>query len=654
MPVKRRGSNILTLLALIWWLPQFANAQDATGNPSHSGTSQSTLPDDDHDDPPRLSDRHDVAAFLDGFLTAQLAEEHVAGAAVAVVLGDKIIYSGGFGYADVQQQTKVDPATTMFRVGSVSKLFLWTAVMKLVEQGKLDLDEDVNTYLAGSGILVPDTFERPITVKDLMCHTPGFDDYVIGLFARGPQDLKPIEQLMRLQLPERVRPPGDLASYSNHGSLLAAVIVQQISGMSWEEFVRKQILDPLQLANTTLDQPPQDQLPQALCHGYTYNGGSGTFNEQGFEYIPAAPAGCVSASAEDMARFMIAHLNQGKFNDARILQAATVAQMHSRSHWHDQRLDAMCHGFWELHRNGQRILQHGGDTQIFHSLLAILPDQKVGIFVSYNTDTGAGLREPLLNAFLDRYFPVDQARPAEPQDLGEPTDRFAGTYKTLRYDQSTITKIAMLLQVLKVKAEADNQVSVNGKSYLQVEPLLFRQQHGPETIVFREDDAGHITHLFINSAPALSFERTRWYESQVLQIGLFAASCLVLLSVIIGWPLVHVITQGEWIAGETPTIWSRRASWFGWLVAIAFAAFLIMFALQVNEVVHGISPLLRILLLCAPLLGILTLGVILFSIASWRGRFWRLGGRLHYLLLALASVGLIWQLSFWNILKFNA
>jgi CubicO group peptidase (beta-lactamase class C family) len=539
----------------------------------------------------------------------------------------------------------------MFRIGSVSKLFIWTAVMRLVEQGKIDLDEDVNTYLADSDINVPATFDQPITMKDLMCHTPGFEDYVIGLFGRDEQSLKPIAELMKEQMPRRVRPPGDLAAYSNHGTLLAGVIIEQVSGMSWEDFVREQILSPLEMVNTSLDQPPKDQLPKTLSQAYRYDSAANEFEAEDFEYVPAAPAGCISASADDMGHFMIAHVNGGQYKTKQLLKPETVSLMHSRARWHDDRLDAMCHGFWELNRNGVRILEHGGDTQLFHSLMTIIPDEKVGLFVSYNTDTGGRLRDELRNAFLDRYFPVEKVKHEPPAGFSDRGNRFAGAYKMLRYDHSTLAKLNMVVQVLPVTVRDDDRLSIGGKSYVEVEPLQFEEENGPETVVFREAGTGEITHMFINRAPALALEKMQWYEAPQLHTGLLVASMLMFLSAIIGWPLVHLVTKGELIAGEPPTRMSRLASWFGWLAAVGFVGFTIVLVLQAEEIVHGMPPILALLLQATPVLAVIAVLLVLLSGLSWIRRYWRLTGRVHYFLLALAAVAAVWQLAFFNMLK---
>ncbi len=616
---------------------------------------------------PDVSSQHDPAnraeleAFFDGIMLTQLESKHIAGATVAVVADGEIVFSKGYGFADYDERKPVDPKTTMFRIGSVSKLLTWTAVMQLVEQGKLDLDADVNTYLDGSGVKVPDTFSEPITLKDLLTHTPGFEDSVIGLFGRTAADVGPLEEILS-KLPRRVRPPGQLASYSNHGTALAGLIVSQVSGQPWEDYIDQNILEPLGMSHTTVRQPPRADLPEEMSHGYKYKGGR--FEEEDFEYVPPAPAGSASSSAHDMAKFILAHLQDGEYGSNRILSEASARQMRERLFEHDPRLDAMCYGFWETNRNGRRILHHGGDTIVFHSLLAFLPDEGVGLFISYNTDTGTG-RQAVLHAYLDRFFPVAEQPPIKPPDgFEQRAGQFTGAYKFIRHDYSTLAKLQALISVASVKAGDDGTLILSGalgsggRRFAEVDHLLFQEVDGQDRIAFREDDQGRITHLFLNAVPAIALEKLKWYESPEFHLPLLGGCALLFASAVIGWPFVVLVTRGKLIAGKRRTFMSVLFTWLGWTGSVVFLAFLGGFALLVmqnpNEIVFGISDELKLLLLvpqaCAGIAGLL----LICSLVSWVRSYWRFTGRVHYLLVALAGVGFVGFLYFWNLLKFGA
>ena len=202
-------------------------------------------------DPPAL-DAAELETFFDGLMTAQLAAAHIPGATVAVVAEGEVLLAKGYGYADWEQRTPVRGDQTLFRPGSISKLFTWTAVMQLVEAGEIELDADVNTYL---DFELPATYPEPITLYDLMAHTPGFEDQGTGLFLRDPADLPPLETYLKENVPARVYPPGEIGAYSNYGSAVAGYIVERVSGEPFEDYIARHILEPLGMTRSTFRSP---------------------------------------------------------------------------------------------------------------------------------------------------------------------------------------------------------------------------------------------------------------------------------------------------------------------------------------------------------------------------------------------------------------
>ncbi len=606
--------------------------------------------------PHSVADRVDLEAFFDGVLSEQIESKRIAGAVIAVVVGDKVVFEKGYGYADVESRRRVDPEKTMFRIASVSKLFTWTAVMQLVEQGKLDLDADVNTYL--KDFQVPATFEKPVTLKSLMTHTPGFEDSVIGMFGHQSDVMKPLVTVLRAQMPTRVRPPGVLASYSNHGTALAGLVVATVAGMPWEDVVERTILQPLGMKNTLVRQPPKDKLPKTLSKGYKWEGGR--FKVEGFEYIPASPAGAVSASAADMARFMIAHLNDGRYENAHILKPETVRRMRERLFAHDPKVDGMCYGFWELHRNGQRILHHEGDTLLFHTLFAMIPEHRVGVFASYNTDRGATGPPELLSTFLDRYYPVPERPRPKPSAGIDTIKRFAGEYGTTRFSHTTYAKLIVLLGSFRVQANDDGTLSAgsgpNLRRYVQVEPLVFQELDGRGRMVFREDDQGHVTHLFFPEVPAIALVRHSGLDDTRFQWGVLVGTMAVFGSALLFWPVLAFSLRGLRSSSIRRTRFSALLVCLGWLLSascLAFVAGLLIVLNDPEQVVYGTPRALQHLLLVPQACVVLAAVTVLGSLIAWTKGYWRFSGRLHYTLVALAGVGFCWFLSYWNLLQFG-
>ncbi len=316
---------------------------------------------------PQLT-REDLEAWLDGFLPYALARGNVAGGIVVVVKDGQVLLQKGFGYADVEKKLPVDPDQTLFRPGSVSKLFTWTAVMQLVERGKIDLDADVNQYLDFK--IPPGPDGEPITMRDLMTHTAGFEEQVKELISEDPARIRTIEATLKNWVPERIFEAGTMPAYSNYGTALAGHIVERLAGVSFDDYLDQNIFGPLGMTRSSFRQP----LPETLMAGMSQGYKDATGKPQGYELINLSPAGSLAATGADMARFMVAHLQNGAFGDARILSEETAKKMHGTPLTIVPNVNRMVLGFYETDTNGHRIISHGGDTQYFHSDLHLFLD----------------------------------------------------------------------------------------------------------------------------------------------------------------------------------------------------------------------------------------------------------------------------------------
>jgi CubicO group peptidase (beta-lactamase class C family) len=254
-----------------------------------------------------LGDPDTWQAFFDREIPAQLEERQIVGAVVAVVEGEKLAFAKGYGFADMERREEVQADATLFRIGSITKLFTWTAVMQLAEQGKLDLDADVNGYL---DFRIPDSFREPVTLRQLMTHTAGFEDSILGVQAISAQDSIADGEWLKSHIPARVSAPGEISSYSNYGAALAGYIVERVSGISYENYLENNILDPLGMNRTTVQQPVPADWASDLSKGFLYS--ETGFAEQDFEYFTLPSMGGATSTATDMARFMCAHLQNGR------------------------------------------------------------------------------------------------------------------------------------------------------------------------------------------------------------------------------------------------------------------------------------------------------------------------------------------------------
>lgn len=603
-----------------------------------------------------LPEPAELEAFMDGLMAGHQDAFPYAGAVVAVVADGKIYFTKGYGFADVATRTPVDPEQTLFRIGSVSKLFGWTAIMQLVEQGTLDLDVDINTYL--TGVTVPKTFEEPVTVGHLMNHTAGFEDRILGLFSKSSTGNRSLAELLNEQLPTRVRPPGLVTSYSNHGTALAALALEEVSGKSWLDFVSAHILASLRMQHTSVVQPLPEHFQPYMSKGYSNR--NGIFREQSFEFVPLAPAGSVSATAHDMARFMIAHLQLGELDGTRIFTADTARKMQTRSFQNAPGINGVAHGFWEMDRNGHRVLGHGGDTFWFHTLWAILPDSGVGIYASYNTDTGAAARSLLFEAFMDQYFPPTTPPPVLAFDVSAAVElkRFEGHYRSNRMPYTTLGKIAALTSDIQVQVDEDGGLLLIGEDTHrlgEVEPLIFQDIDGHTRVRFLESEDGEITKLFMDDIPVFAFDRTPASESPALHELLLVTALPLLLSGILLWPAAAFRRRND------EPVFSQQhlpgaAVWTAWVASVALVVFVVGFAVSLADpvqIVYGVPRLLRTLLVL-PLVGTaLTYVAVLFGMLMCVKRIGSLAARLHYVAVVTACAALVWQLHTWNLLGFQ-
>jgi CubicO group peptidase (beta-lactamase class C family) len=533
-------------------------------------------------------DPAEVEAFMDGLMSSQMSENHIPGAVVIIVKEGEVLLSKGYGYADLEERIPVDPQETLFRPGSVSKLFVWTSVMQLVEQGKLSLDADVNDYL---DFTIPATYPDPITLKTLMTHTPGFEDKSEDLFKLKPENMISLDAYLKKNLPARVFPPGQIGAYSNYGTALAGYIIERVSGIPFYEYVEKNIFVPLGMTQATFRQPLPDNLTSSMSSGYNYvNGG---YVKGGFEYVVAYPAGSLSASGMEMAKFMIAHLQNGRYGETRILKEETARQMHSQLNTADPRITGMAYGFFENVVNDQYIISHGGDTLLFHTGLFLLPEQNVGFFVSTNAVGGATVGDAVARAFADRYFPLEKAAdPVPSTDFDSRTSKYIGEYHFSRSNFTGFEKVIMLLSPISVTVDENKNViiSMAGQTsqYVEVEPgLLVNREHPDDRIVMKEENG----QVYLHPSSPFVFIKTPWYGSMGLHLLILIGGAFLFLAACSRW--IGSLFTGL-LKREPRPFLARLARLIGGLFFLTYLVFLVMFLTVVLDVnpAYGVPDLL--------------------------------------------------------------
>lgn len=580
-----------------------------------------------------------LEAFLDRLVPKQLDSNHIQGAAIAVVKDGQLLLAKGYGYANLENKSPVVAEKTLFRTGSVAKLFTWTAVMQLVEQGRLDLDADINTYL--ETFQIPATYPAPITLRHLLTHTAGFEDSVFGVLAKDASKLVALSEFTPKHIPARVYPPGQVTAYSNFGVTLAGYIVEKTSGMRFEDYVQRQLFQRLGMTRTTFTQPLPQNLAADLATGYTYQKSS--FVPHLFEYYQIAPAGSSSTTVSDMARFMLAFLQGGELDDNRVLTAATVQTMLTPQFANDPRLSAFGLGFYQMPFGGHRVWGHKGETDFFRTLLALLPEHKLGIYMAFNAPGGSAAGNVLMGAMLEHFFSKPASKPAVKGF--EELRPLAGLYAPTRRPQTTLEKITQLLlpiyrpiRVRQVDAgviELSLPTDPTSRRWFNTASQVFQREDGKDTAVLKDG------YLFLDSVAPKGYQQLGWLEQLFFQpwfpllclVGLIAAAAMVRVAL-----PAQTHPYGYWLALSAAVL------------AVGFAAGLVAYVVfGMGGLAFGtIPPMLKLLLLVPLAVGLLALGAgAVALVPQWGGGVLMRSG---LGLTAVTSAAFLCWLYYWKLL----
>jgi CubicO group peptidase (beta-lactamase class C family) len=591
----------------------------------------------------------DVNGWLDGLMPYALATGDIAGAVIVVVKDGKIVTQRGFGYADVKKQQPVDPAATLFRPGSTSKLLTWTAVMQQVQAGRLDLDRDVNDYL---DFKIPPAFGEPITLRNLMTHTAGFEESAKYLLTDDPAQLKSLGATLKRGIPARIYAPGSMASYSNYGASLAGYIVQRVSGEPFEAYIQRHIFAPLGMAHSSFIQPLPAALAPQMSKGYNV----ASQDPKPFEIIGLSPAGALSSTGADMARFMIAHLSDG----GPLLDPSTTRLMHTTANTPIPGLPGMALGFYHEDRNGHEIVGHAGDTDLFHSDLHLFLDDHVGLFLSFNSAGKDGaahiLRDHLFDAFTDRYFP--EARSVLPTSATARAhgEAMAGHYVSSRGSIGNFLRFVGLLGETNVTLEDDSSITVSTltnpagvpKRWREVGPWQWREIGGRDRLNAVARD-GHVELFSIAAfAPIIEFlpapanMNAGWIlPTMAIALGIIAWTALA-------WPVVALVRRRygyhHFARGRELMLWraTRITAWLLLVIAGGWTAIIMVISNDISMADDRLDIWMRLLQLLSLAAIVGTAAAIgnAYVVARQAPRRWF--ATLWAILVALSSAYLVW------------
>ena len=534
---------LLLLAALVYGISLLLDGTATIASPGSSSTQTLT-------GVPTLS-RETLDQFLDAAVPSAMARLHVPGVTFVAVKDGEILTMRGFGYSDIEAGKGVDPATTVFRVASVSKVFTGMAVMQLAERGILDLDRDVNAYI--KGFRIPATYPEPITLRRLLTHTAGFDERNLGMSEFGSRVYPRLGEYLAAELPPRIRPAGQEIQYSNHGVALAGYVVECASGLPFAEYVVENILAPLGMERSGFELT--SDIEQHLSSSYQWRRGKHV--KVPYVHINPAPAGSLMTTAADMAKFMMANLAGGELGEARVLGAEYVKTMQTQQFTNDPRVPGIGYAWLMGRRNGRRVVMHGGDLWEFSTQLLLAPDENLGLFVSGNSSGAAPLADELVKAFFDTFFPSPEAadasgivRPAGElstlgaADTARDPSQLAGAYRMTRRPVTTADKAISVLTEFRVAAQDDGTLTLAFPAgygmpmttWAPAGPGLYRDIAGDDLMAF--DDwkavAGKTrpSRMYIGT---WAFERAPVYETASFTLAAVAGMAAVFVWAVLAW-----------------------------------------------------------------------------------------------------------------------
>ncbi len=320
-----------------------------------------------------------VEKWAENYFAKAMKEHRISGAILTVVRDGKIIVNSGYGYADYVKKTLIDPDTTQFRIGSNTKTFTATAIAQLMELGLIEsLDDPANKYLKR------DTLAKyqgqDITLRHLMTHSSGFAYRLYGLATHDDFELPLAAEQVQTQQTELVRAPGRRSVYSNYGTALLAIIVEDITGMKIADYFEQKIFKPLSMSNSILNMTPRATKDLAQPYAFFPNGEPQLIEHKGIHPF-FSPTGAIIASGADMGRYMIAQLDAGKSGASPLgISTKGFSQLQSRIHGNHPDTAGFAMIFAVDEWADEIGFGHGGDWEGFHSWMWMWPESNTGIF----------------------------------------------------------------------------------------------------------------------------------------------------------------------------------------------------------------------------------------------------------------------------------
>ena len=609
----------------------------------------------------------ELEIFLDDWISARMEETPLYALGFVMVKDGEIYFAKGYG-ADPVTGEALDAETTTVRVASVAKLFTAAAVMQLYDRGLIDLQDDVNRYL--TAIQLDDNFAEPIRFHHLLTHTEGLERWFIGIRPQDPESLISLKEFFITHRAERILPPGEMVTYDNYAAGLLGLLIEEVSGMPFTDYMAQNLFAPLRMDSSTFVQPPPQGISERVATEYELDEKTGQYVPMPLRLSHLAPAGGMHSSLMDMGHFLVAMLGDGSYQGGRILSQESVRMMYPQRFASHPRMPGMTYGLLEDFPNGYRVLRRDGDSMNAWSRIYLMPDEAAGLFLVAIGDEQS--RVELSWAFFDRFYPRTEPlpQPSSTTDL----ERYRGVFHPVADTRTTFGKtVALIAGDVRVTPNADGTLAMRAVAagdyaggfedttrWVEVEPNFFERSDGRGYVAFGEDEDGRVTHMYSGQRYMGHYRKLAWYELAPFHYGLMAMFIVVFLFAFISWGIVPLVRRLRGKSGSTglPRWGTVLMGVFG-TVSILFsllwfpAVFLIGMQSGEPAPAYGVTTLMRFVFVLAVIAAALAIGLIYFTWRAWRGSYWTAARRIQYTVITVAALGLIVWTHYWNLLGFR-
>lgn len=597
----------------------------------------------------------ELNAWIDSTFTENIRSLNIAGATIVIMQGDSILHLNGYGVTDIESKKAVDAHASIFGVASISKTFVGTAVMKLIEDGKLELDRDVNTYLKSIQLNYP--FNDSITVRHLLTHTAGFDDNNIGTIVHSADKLIPLAEYIKTRMSPQIRPSGKAIAYSNNGYALLGLVVEEVSGMPFHVYVKENILNPLEMNHSGYRR--QAKLKENYVTSYLQKNGQLIPYKPDFHHF--YPAASFRTTASDMGNYISMLLNNGRYNGTQLLDSSTVAKMHHTAFKnYDKANFGWLLGFTESQWYGIRTVGHSGGIQGFSSQLTLIPKKNIGLFICVNSSNvyqrkSRIFMDKFINDLYARLMPESMVQKetasvsTKAGAVDEPLEMFTGAYRYIRYAHTTLDKLGVLIglapEINIVSKDSTLEIVEWQDKLIPISDLTFRG-NWDRYLAFGKNAKGQIAYFFTDT---YAYEKLKWYEPVKFQRVWIGSIFLFLLIYIITSGIRKLFVRNRERHLLKKINFSIASLIILFIVVFAYA----LFTTDIMLFFNGVPSLMKIALVLPFLIIPLELVSVYLLVKTIRFKELKTLGIIYQSVILVAAVLFIPWLMYYNLIGFN-